>query len=155
MIPFKKWMIAHDWLAAFIANEGKGISYIEEQLFDYRLHTSNVFGGRSLSQNINRWKEKNGKGYQSFLEYRKDAITRAYADGIKMCNKYVTDEENKIFIEEAKKYYATILGSKRIYYNIRTYFKILYGKNLFKKMIREIVLFHFPIIAYLKFSMVK
>lgn len=155
MIPFKKWMIAHDWLAAFIANEGKGIDYIEEQLFDYRLHTNNVFGGRSLSQNITRWKEQNGEGYQSFLEYRKDTITRAYSDGIKMCNKYVTNEENKIFIEESKKYYATILGSKRIYYNIRTYFKILYGKNLFKKMIREIVLFHFPIIAYLKFTMVK
>jgi len=48
MIPFKKNFIAHDWLAAFIANEGKGISYIEEPLFDYRLHSTNVFGGRSL-----------------------------------------------------------------------------------------------------------
>ena len=61
MIPFKKNFIAHDWLAAFIANEGKGISYIEEPLFDYRLHSTNVFGGRSLSQNLNRWKQENGK----------------------------------------------------------------------------------------------
>ena len=60
MIPFKKEVIAHDWLAGFIANEGKGITYIKEPLFDYRLHNSNVFGGRSLSQNLNRWKEKNG-----------------------------------------------------------------------------------------------
>jgi len=59
MIPFKKSVIAHDWLAAFIANEGKGMGYIEETLFDYRLHTNNVFGGRSLTQNISRWKEKN------------------------------------------------------------------------------------------------
>ena len=52
MIPFKKNFIAHDWLAAFIANQGKGISYIKEPLFDYRLHGSNVFGGRSLNQNL-------------------------------------------------------------------------------------------------------
>ena len=36
MIPFKKEVIAHDWLAGFIANEGKGITYIKEPLFDYR-----------------------------------------------------------------------------------------------------------------------
>ena len=155
MIPFKKWMIAHDWLAAFIANEGKGMSYIKEPLFDYRLHNSNVFGGRSLSQNINRWKEKNGEGYQSFLKYREDVIKRAYADGIKMCNKYATIEENKKFIEEAQKYYETILKVKKFYINVSTYFKILAGKNQGKKMIREIVLFHFPIIAYLKFNKIK
>lgn len=155
MIPFKKWMIAHDWLAAFIANEGKGMSYIKEPLFDYRLHNSNVFGGRSLSQNINRWKEKNGEGYQSFLKYREDVIKRAYADGIKMCNKYATIEKNKKFIEEAQKYYETILKVKKFYINVSTYFKILAGKNQGKKMIREIVLFHFPIIAYLKFNKIK
>ena len=44
MIPFKKTVIAHDWLAAFIANEGKGMCYIDETLFDYRLHNTNVFG---------------------------------------------------------------------------------------------------------------
>ena len=61
MIPFKKNFIAHDWLAGFIANECKGMCYIEEPLFDYRLHSTNVFGGRSLSQNLNRWKQENGK----------------------------------------------------------------------------------------------
>ena len=150
MIPFKKYVIAHDWLAAFIANEGKGMSYIEEPLFDYRLHNSNVFGGRSLSQNINRWKEKNGEGYESFLKYRKDAITKAYSDGIKMCKKYIKEENT--FIGEAEKYYQEILGTKKINWNIKKYFKILAGKNIGKKMIREIVLFHFPIIAYIKFS---
>ena len=54
MIPFKKYVIAHDWLAAFIASEGKGITYIQEPLFDYRLHNANVFGGRSLNQNIQK-----------------------------------------------------------------------------------------------------
>ena len=74
MLPFKKEVIAHDWLAAFIANESRGMSYIEEPLFDYRLHNTNVFGGRSLNQNISRWKKENGKGYKSFLKYREDAL---------------------------------------------------------------------------------
>lgn len=155
MIPFKKWMIAHDWLAACVANEKRGMSYIEEPLFDYRLHTTNVFGGRSLSQNINRWKEKNGDNYESFLKYRQDVIKRAYSDGIKMCNKYVKDKENKVFIEEAKKYYEKILEVKKINWGIKEYFKILKGPNQGKKMIREIVLFHFPILAYIKFARVK
>ncbi len=155
MIPFKKWTIAHDWLAAFIANEGKGISYIKEPLFDYRLHNTNVFGGRSLSQNINRWKKENGGGYKSFLEYRKDVITKAYAAGIKMCNKYVQAEENKEFIEKANEYYSNILKTKTINMQINKYIKILAGKNQGKKMIREVMLFHFPIIAYLKFCTIK
>lgn len=155
MIPFKKWMIAHDWLAAFVANEGKGMSYIEEPLFDYRLHSSNVFGGRSLTQNITRWKQENGGGYESFLKYRKDVITRAYSDGIKMCKKYVKNDQDKLFMLEAEKYYATILNVRKVNKNVKEYFKILSGKNQGKKMIREIVLFHFPIVAYLKFAMVK
>lgn len=152
MIPFKEQVIAHDWLAAFIASEGKGIRYIEEPLFDYRLHTTNVFGGRSLSQNITRWKKENGKGYNSFVNYRKDAITRAYYDGIKMCKQYATDENNKKFIEKAEKYYEKMLNKKIVALNVTTYFKILAGKNQGKKMIREIVLFHFPLIAYIKFE---
>ena len=155
MIPFKERVIAHDWLAAFIANEGKGISYIKEPLFDYRLHTSNVFGGRSLSQNISKWKKENGDGYESFLKYRKDAIDRAYLGGIKMCKDYTINEENKKFIEKCEKYYATILEDKKVYYNVKTYFQILAGKNQFKKMIKEIVLFHFPGIAYVTFKRIK
>ena len=152
MIPFKDEVIAHDWLAAFIASEGKGITCIKEPLFDYRLHNTNVFGGRNLSQNLKRWKEKNGQGYKSFCLYRKDVIHRAYYDGILMCEKYTEDEEDKKFIEKSKKYYETILNNKIIYTNVRTYFKILGGKNQFKKEMREIVLFHFPLIAYIKFS---
>ena len=155
MLPFKDEVIAHDWLAAFIASEGKGISYIEETLFDYRLHNSNVFGGRSLNQNINRWKKINGKGYKSFANYRKDVIKKAYADGIKMCKTYATDKQNKMFIENAQKYYEKIGEDKKVYWNLVDYFKILAGKNQGKKQIREFVLFHFPILAYIKFAMIK
>lgn len=155
MIPFKKWVIAHDWLAAYLANEGKGMNYIDEPLFDYRLHTNNVFGGRSLSQNITRWKEKNGEEYESYLKYRKDVITRAYSDGIKMCKKYVKKDEDRLFMNEAEKYYKNLLETNKVNWNIREYFKILAGKNLFKKSIREIVLFHFPIIGYIKFKKTK
>lgn len=155
MIPFKESVIAHDWLAAFIANEGKGISYIKEPLFDYRLHNSNVFGGRSLSQNISKWKKENGDGYESFLRYRKDAIDRAYLGGIKMCKDYTINDDNKKFIEKCEKYYATILRDKKVYYNVKTYFQILAGKNQFKKMIKEIVLFHLPGIAYVTFKRIK
>lgn len=151
MIPFKKNVIAHDWLAAFIANEGKGMRYIYEPLFDYRLHNSNVFGGRSLSQNINRWKQDNGGGYESFLNYRKDVINRAYYGGIEMCKEYVNNKEDELFIKKAEKYYEGLLECKKINKNIGMFFEILAGKNQFKKMIREIALFHFPVIAYIKF----
>lgn len=151
MLPFKKEVIAHDWLAAFIANEGKGIDYIYDQLFDYRLHNTNVFGGRSLNNNIARWKEKNGTGYESYLKYREDVIKRAYLNGIIMCEKYSVKNEDREFIKQCKNYYDKILSKGIIHFNISEYFKILWGKNQFKKSIREIVLFHFPIIGYLKF----
>ena len=151
MLPFKNDVIAHDWLVAFIANEGKGMCYIEEPLFDYRLHGTNVFGGRSLNQNLNRWKQEHGNSYKSFLEYRKDAIDRAYLGGIKMCKQYVSIKKDEQFIEEAEKYYNNILNSYKINWNLKAFFKILAGKNQGKKMIREIVLFHFPVLGYLKF----
>ena len=151
MIPFKKDVIAHDWLAAFIANEGKGMCYIEEPLFDYRLHGSNVFGGRSLDQNLNRWKQEHGNSYKSFLEYRKDAIDRAYLGGIKMCKEYVSIKRDEEFINEAEKYYDGILKSSKMNWNLKGFFKVLAGKNQAKKMIRECVLFHFPFLGYLKF----
>lgn len=155
MLPFKKDVIAHDWLAAFIANEGKGISYIEEPLFDYRLHNSNVFGGRSLNQNIVKWKKEHGEGYESYLKYREDAINRAYLGGIIMCENYVNNKEDKKFIDDAKKYYKEILNTKKIKLKLKQYKKILAGKNQFKKSIREIILFHFPVIGYRKFKSIK
>ena len=55
------------------------------------------------------------------------------------------------FIEEAEKYYNCILESKKVNLKLGGFFKILAGKNQGKKMIREIVLFHFPVLGYLKF----
>ena len=152
MIPFKKNFIAHDWLAAFIANEGKGMCYIEKPLFDYRLHATNVFGGRSLNQNLNRWKQVHGNDYKSFLDYRKDVINRAYLGGVEMCKEYVSIKKDEQFIDEAEKYYNGILKSCKVNWNLKGFFHILAGKNQGKKIFREIVLFHFPILGYLKFK---
>ena len=152
MIPFLDSVMAHDWLASFIANENKGISYIEEPLFEYRLHENNVFGGRSLEQNLTRWKEENGNSYKSYLKYRKEkVIDKAYLDGAKMCLDYCENQENKKFLENLISYYEKLEKSKYINFHIIKYFKFLAGKNLFKKMIKEIVIFHIPILGYIIF----
>ncbi|MNS47057.1 UDP-Glc:alpha-D-GlcNAc-diphosphoundecaprenol beta-1,3-glucosyltransferase WfgD [compost metagenome] len=152
MIPFMDKVIAHDWLAAFIANELNGITYIDNKLFEYRLHETNVFGGRNFSQNLKRWKKDNGNTFKSFLEYRKDAINRAYLGGAEMCKEYSINDENKKFINELIKYYECIKKTKIINIKIYKYFKFLYGRNLFKKMVKEIILFHFPIFSYIIFK---
>ena len=150
MIPFTDDVIAHDWLAAFLANEGKGINYIEEPLFGYRLHTSNVFGGRNLAQNLRNWKKENGKTYQAYLKYRKEkVIDKAYLEGAKMCLTYTTNLNNKELIYPLIEYYEKLERSKYINIHIITYFKFLAGRNLAKKMLKEIVIFHFPILGYL------
>lgn len=153
MLPFTEAVIAHDWLAAFLANEGRGMTYIEEPLFGYRLHTNNVFGGRSLAQNLRRWKDENGKTYQAYLKYRKEkVIDKAYLDGAKMCLQYTEKQErqeNKKWIEQLIKYYEEIKKSKYINFHVFQYFQFLAGKNLAKKMLKEMIIFHFPIVGYL------
>ena len=150
MIPFQNTVIAHDWLAAFLANQGKGMIYIKEPLFGYRLHTNNVFGGRSLAQNLKKWKEENGKTYQAYLKYRKEkVIDKAYLDGVKMCLSYTKDPKTEKFIRKSIKYYENLEKSHYFNFHIISYFKFLAGRNLMKKMIKEIVSFHFPIIGYL------
>ena len=149
MIPFTKNVIAHDWLAGFIANEQNGIDYIYDELFDYRLHTNNVFGGRNLNQNLGRWKEKNGKTFEAFKKYRTWSIENCYLGGAQMCLDYAENEEDKQFITSLIKYYEKILNIKIINLHLISYFKFLGGKNLGKKMFKEIVIFHFPLAAYL------
>ena len=96
MLPFTDQVIAHDWLASFIANELNGMTYIEEPLFGYRLHNSNVFGGRSLSQNLAKWKEENGISYKLYLKYRNSkVIDTAYLYGAIMEKQYSNNKENK------------------------------------------------------------
>lgn len=149
MIPFKDNVMAHDWLAAFIANEGKGISYVEEPLFGYRLHNTNVFGGRSLTQNLARWKEENGKSYRSYLKYRKEkVIDKAYLDGAKMCKEYANNIEDKKILDNMIKYYESLEKSKYLNIHFIKYFKFLGGKNLGKKMVKEFIIFHLPFIGY-------
>lgn len=153
MLPFKNSVMAHDWLAGFIANENKGIICIEETLFDYRLHKNNVFGGRSLNQNLSIWKEQNGSDYKSYLKYRKErVIDQAYLDGVKMCLDYCNNEDNKNFINKLIHYYENLKETKYMNFHIIKYFKFLYGKNLFKQMIKEVAIFCFPVFGYIIFK---
>ncbi len=153
MLPFKKSVMAHDWLAGFIANEQKGLTYIEKPLFEYRLHRTNVFGGRSFTQNVIKWKKENGNTYSSYLKYRKEnVIDKAYLDGAKMCQEYNFKQENKKFIDELVRYLENLEKSKYFNFHLIKYFKFFAGKNLFKKMIKEIMIFHFPALGYLIFK---
>ena len=153
MLPFTDQVMAHDWLAAFIANEGKGIFCIQEPLLGYRLHNTNVFGGRNLAQNLARWKEEHGKTYSSYLKYRKESvIDKAYLDGARMCLQYARIEEDKKWIKQLVQYYENLEKSKYINWHIAKYFKFLKGKNLTKKIIKEVLIFHFPIVGYLAFK---
>ena len=150
MIPFTPKVIAHDWLASFIANENNGMTYIEEPLFGYRLHNTNVFGGRSLSQNLAEWKKQNGTSYKSYLKYRKEkVIDKAYLDGAKMCEQYSQKQENKDFIKQLIIYYESLEKSKYFNIHVIKYFKFLAGRNLAKKMVKEFIMFHLPIFGYL------
>ena len=154
MIPFKDCVMAHDWLAGFIANEQNGLTYIEKPLFGYRLHGTNVFGGRSFAQNVTKWKKENGNTYKSYLNYRKEnVIDKAYLDGAKMCQEYNFKQENKKFIEKLVRYLENLEKSKYFNFHLIKYFKFFAGKNLFKKMIKEIMIFHFPVFGYLVFKM--
>lgn len=153
MLPFTDEVMAHDWLAAFIANENKGISYIKEPLFGYRLHNTNVFGGRNLAQNLARWKEEYGNTYKSYLKYRKEnVIDKAYLNGAIMCKKYVDSKKDEKFLNDIIKYYENLEKSKYFNIHLIRYFKYLGGKNLAKKMIKEIIIFHLPIIGYVIFK---
>ena len=150
MLPYTASVMAHDWLASFIANEGKGVAYIEEPLFSYRLHTENVFGGRSLQQNITRWKQEHGKSYKSYLQYRNEnVIDKAYLDGAKMCLEYAKNSQTREMTEKLVKYYETLKKSRFFNFHIIQYVKFLGGKNMFKKMLKEMIIFHMPLFGYL------
>ena len=133
MLPFKKYVIAHDWLAACIANEGNGISYIKEPLFDYRLNIVDrwkkeecieVKEGRRRRRRVKKIDE-----YEVYLKQRKEIIEKQYLKAIAMCRQYCKKEENKTYIANAKIYYGNILETKKVNWNIKEYFNILYIKN--------------------------
>lgn len=148
MLPFKESVMAHDWINLYLATLGKGVAYIDEPLFEYRLHNTNEFGGRSLNQNLNRWKEKYGNTYKAYKEYRNWAITDTFYKGSKMCDDYVHLDINN----EILKYYEKLIITKFLNVHFIKYLKYLSFKGIGSRKIKEIVLFHFPLLGYVKFK---
>ncbi len=153
----KEEMMAHDWISVYLASIQKGVACIEKPLFGYRLHTSNVFGGRSLKQNLSRWKQENGGSYKAYIKYRDKSITDSYLNGTLMCAKYKQklkiENDNKNKEEKVIKYYEKIKKTKIINLRIYTYFKYLAFKGIGKRAIKEIFLFHFPLVSYILYLM--
>lgn len=153
MLQNKEEMIAHDWISVYLASVQKGVACIQKPLFGYRLHTNNVFGGRSLKQNLSIWKQQNGRSYKAYIKYRNKSITDSYLNGALMCAKYreKLELENVNKNEEQKviKYYEKIKKTKVLNLRIFTYFKYLSFKKIGRRALKEIFLFHFPLISYI------
>lgn len=152
MLPFTESVMAHDWINVYLAAKQNGIACIDEPLFEYRLHSSNAFGGRSLKQNLSMWKQENGKSYKAYKKYRNErVIKKAYLDGSLMCLEY----RNKLNLPKNKKeeevieYYNKLLKTKILNLQLSKYNKYLAYKNIGKRRIKEEGIFHFPLISYL------
>ena len=174
MLSFSENTMAHDWHSLYIANALNGVYCIDKPLFEYRLHGNNAFGGRSFKQNVKIWKEKNGKGYKSYLKYRHRAITETYLEGVLMCEEYREriSEYIKMHFKEIKqnnqdnfnkqlkiekdiiKYFENAQKSKFIYFPIYKYFKYLSFKGIKKRKYKEIMILHFSLLSYIIFSIV-
>lgn len=158
MLPFSNLVMAHDWLNVYLASKQKGIYCIEEPLFEYRLHSSNEFGGRSLNQNLNRWKKENGQDYKSYKKYRNERVIKtAYLNGALMCKEY-RDKLNLQKDEKEEKvlnYYEKLLKTKIINIHFMKYEKYLSFKNIGKRRIKEEMIFHLPLISYFIFKFKK
>lgn len=157
MLPFTENTFAHDWHSTYIASNLKGIYCIDEPLFGYRLHGSNIFGGRSFKQNMEIWKRKNGKSYKSYIKYRYKVITETYLAGVLMCKEYSSKIQNNKLEEKEDKiinYYEKAQKCKFLYFPVYKYFKYLYFKNVGKRAIKEIIILHFPLLSFLIFKVV-
>ena len=166
MIPFTKNTMAHDWHSLYIASRLNGIYCIDKPLFEYRLHRSNAFGGRSFKQNLQIWKKENGNNFKSYLEYRHKAITGTYLAGVLMCQnysdkvtKYKKKLENQLKTEkESNKQYAIDNKTKNIALNklqekqlLKTQKKVI---KYFKKAQKAKILY-WPIHKYYKYMYFK
>lgn len=152
MLPFNENVIVQDWQNVYLASKQNGIACIEEPLFDYRLHNSNQFGGRNLKQNLKKWKQENGTSYKAYKKYRNERVIKtAYLNGALMCKMY----RDKLSLEKNKdeesviKYYDKLLKTKVINFNLIGYHKYLSFKGIGKRKLKEMMIFHFPIISYL------
>ena len=154
MLPFTEKVWAHDWLNMYLASKQNGVTFIDEPLFEYRLHSSNEFGGRSLKQNLNKWKNENenSNNYKGFKKYRKEkVILGTYFAGSLMCEEYRDKlglEKNELE-EDVIKYYNDLLDKKILWFRFFNYNKYLSFKGIGKRRIKEIMIFHFPIISYI------
>lgn len=152
ILPFDETVMAHDWITVYLANKQNGVFYIDKPLFDYRLHNTNEFGGRSLKQNLSRWKNENGKTYKAYKKYRNErVIKKAYLDGTLMCKKYrdklnLNKDENE---EKVINYYEKLLKTKVFNIHLKQYNNFLSYKGIGKRKIKEKMIFHFPLISYL------
>ena len=153
MLPFTENVCAHDWINMYLASKQNGVAYIDKPLFGYRLHSSNEFGGRSLNQNLNKCKKENEKlkRYAGFKKYRNEKVIRdSYLAGCKMCKEY----RDKLGLEKSENeekvidYYEKLLQTKIINFKINIYNKYLAFKGIGKRKLKEIIIFHFPLIAY-------
>lgn len=155
ILPFTENTIAHDWNTVYVASRLKGVFCIKKPLMDYRLHGNNAFGGRSFKQNMKLWKDENGNTYKSYLKYRYHVITETYLAGSLMCMEYSKrlKEDSKVNKneEEIIKYYQNSQKSKIINLGIFRYFKYLFFNGIGKKMLKEIMILHFPLISYIIF----
>lgn len=156
MLPFTDKVMAHDWINVYLASKQNGIACIEEPLFGYRLHTSNEFGGRSLKQNLSKWKEENGKSYKAYKKYRNERVIKtAYLDGVLMCKEYRDKLGLKRTIQEEKviKYYEKLLKTNIANFRLASYEKYLAFRGIGKRRIKEEMIFHFPLVGYLRYKL--
>lgn len=152
MLPFTQNVMAHDWVNMYLASKQNGVACIEEPLFEYRLHTSNEFGGRSLKQNLSKWKNDNGNSYKLYKKYRNERVIKtAYLNGSLMCKEY----RDKLKLEKSEneentiKYYNKLLKTKIINFRIFSFEKYLAFKGMSKRRIKEEMIFHLPLISYI------
>ena len=100
MIPFKAEVMAHDWLAAYIANNAKGMAYIKEPLVRYRrLSESITSEGRGIFYVI-KWRIKNlviGNGFKKFKNQILD-FKRMFYDDVSDENKKLLDLFTEKFV---------------------------------------------------------
>ena len=152
MIPFTENTMAHDWNSVYIANRLKGIYCIDKVLFEYRLHGNNAFGGRNFKQNMRIWKKENGNGYKGYLKYRYRVITETYMAGSLMCREYSQRFSKNMDTEKIEKeilnYFEKAQNSKIVYFDLYKYFKYLYFKGIRKRILKEIMILHFPVLSY-------